>query len=220
MNSKLYLSLLTSFVTLILLGCSSKDKEILQDVENMTTKKEVNFSIIDCTNLRSSLDEFANSHLKSTGVSTSFDDYDFSETAVLKFNSKDKAIYAVPKKENQTEFISFVQDQGITTAANIIKILEKNEDKIFFEYASIVGQGGVLLKGYIDIKLNTVELTFVDESLNGNTLKASAAGLGCNLGLWGAGASWGYAVGLINPVAGIAVGLAYTVAAYYACDGL
>lgn len=207
-----------STIVFLMLGVSfsSCNNRIQSEIEgNKTMNKDVSFEISDQSSLKEPLSYYLNSYLRSGDTNVVYlNDYDLKKTETIVDLNSNKKTYAVPSLIQDGKYLAFSQiGDDITSFLNLE--IEQAKDNT---YKAIVKDefGNFLFSGNLDPQKNQFTLTEKSPNLNTN-LRASASHWGCSIGFWGAGTIVGYSIGLINPIAGLAVGFAYHVLGDWAC---
>lgn len=221
MNKTLNFFFVLTVLPLVLASCKSDYEVPAPDKVNLEYISEEK----DLSSLQNELQNFVGSYMRASnlGLDSSFDvlEYELSRSDIAMRLNNDNYYVATAKNRNSiNEYITFVSDNGVITSASKIVMGKTLEGRMPFSYKSILDDT-ILFSGFVDVSKNTVTIDYIDGDVRLNSgLRASAAGLLCNVAVWGAGASWCYALSLISGGASVALSLAVTVAGYYICDNV
>lgn len=144
--------------------------------------------------------------------------YDFGKTRAISEQNGSREVALVPSSEQDGEFLAVFKSQSDIVGVNVVDYKDNGNGIHTMDFKGETGK--TLFSMKYNFNQNTISVTYVDSSL-GYTLRApSGAAWGCGLSLGAVGGMWGTVIGVINPIAGFAVGMAYSAFAIWACDGL
>lgn len=212
-----YFILLALFLGSVLLNsCSKSEKDFIDNKEAISetksTKKDINITdVIYRTHTGVPENLRRNNPLRSIGSNT-FPDYDYQQ--VYEATLGDNSAYVIPKKNSTTEFqvVAYKKDFGVSSILSM-DIRENGGKKV----VTLMDEKGTLLFSF-EVKKDG-EYKVISANENYDTMRASTGAWICGMGLGIVGGMWGTVVGMVNPLAGMAVGLAYTALSIWACDG-
>lgn len=140
--------------------------------------------------------------------------YDFSHVIGLQNTETGNTAYIIPKlgEPNVYLAVAYNQDFGVTS---VVKMSYTKDDSKGEYVVNICDEGGVSLFNFsTDLKSYKV----LKSNANYDSLRAGGYAWACGLSLGAVGGMWGTVVGMVNPLAGLAVGMAYTALSIWACD--
>lgn len=224
-----HFALASTFVVVALVSAScsnSADEPASPDFKTQGVAKFPNYSLSDRSDLIPDVTGYLRVTARSAddaaglpGKALSVSDFNFGKTEVLMSDDKQSDVVAVPSTHTPGSYLVMLREGDYIKSLCLMDYVFDSPTQASVTFRTDTGE--VLFECTYSANDNTLRLKDVSQDLNSTLLRsASSAAWGCGLSLGAVGGMWATVVGMACPVAGFAVGMAYTAFSIWACGEL